>query len=334
MLRKISWLFTLAAIAAAALFVLGPQNAAAQSGDNGKRWVHIAGPITALDTTAQTVTINDPRKGSVTVNATPTTKIRVDENKNATLADLAVGDFAKALYDPATMNAAQIFVKRPRVAGPITALDATAMTVTLDDHKQGLVTLNVTPTTQIRVDENKNAAFADLAVGQLARATYDPSTMNALEIFAVNPGVNGVITAVDTTAQTVTINDHRTGPVTLNVTATTRLRVDDNENATLADLAVGQFARAAYNPGTLDALRIWAFNPKIAGSISALDETAQTVTIQPRFGAAVTLNVTANTKIMKHHVPIAFSDLKVGDKVFASYNPQTMEALRIEVKGK
>ena len=60
---------------------------------------------------------------------------------------------------------------------------------------------------------------------------------------------------------------------------------------------------------------------------------ANTVTIKRDHGDNVTLNVTANTTIkIEDHRTAALTDIKVGQKIQATYEKSTMNALKISVE--
>lgn len=72
---------------------------------------------------------------------------------------------------------------------------------------------------------------------------------------------------------------------------------------------------------------------KVKGTIAAVDPAAGTVTITPKNGGAdVTLNVDASTFIRRGGMPATLTDLQVGDRVKAKYDPATMLASRIDAK--
>ena len=58
---------------------------------------HYAGTLTAVDTAANTITVQTKKDGDKTVTIAPTTKIKKDK-KAATLADFAVGDKVNVSY--------------------------------------------------------------------------------------------------------------------------------------------------------------------------------------------------------------------------------------------
>lgn len=83
-----------------------------------------------------------------------------------------------------------------------------------------------------------------------------------------NSKVMGTITAVDTGLSTVTFQPATGSPVVVNVTATTKIEINDSENQTVTDLAnalaaataAGQtlVGKAVYSPTTMNAIEIEA----------------------------------------------------------------------------
>ncbi|MDL1897509.1 hypothetical protein FBQ82_14685, partial [Anaerolineae bacterium CFX7] len=101
------------------------------------------------------------------------------------------------------------------------------------------------------MDRDAPAALADLAVGMTVEAEYDAATWIAQEIEADDDAdddddddanyqeLEGVVTAVNLAAQTVTITPEGGGSaVTLNVTAETDIEINDVD-ATLAEIPIG-----------------------------------------------------------------------------------------------
>ena len=151
-------------------------------------------------------------------------------------------------------------------------------------------------------------------------------------------GVEGKITAVDTTAGTVTITSENGTSISLNVTDNTDIIVPGKESATITDLQAGANVESKYEVSTRNALYIKVVNPNSARvqgqitSVNATDATAGTVTITPQKGSPVTLSVTANTDLEiwgKQQAQI--TDLKVGDLAAAQYDTSTKEASQIRV---
>ncbi|HTM08280.1 MAG TPA: DUF5666 domain-containing protein [Verrucomicrobiae bacterium] len=157
-------------------------------------------------------------------------------------------------------NAIDIQAEGPEeaeVRGTIAAVGATTVTIT---PKAGGadVTVNVTADTLIAVSGSPVAITA-LAVGSPAEAEYDPTTLNAFRIEAENEvedaEVEGLITAIDTAAGTVTITDALANPITLFVDASTRIERNDAP-ATIFDLQINDPVKAEYNDVTLVANEI------------------------------------------------------------------------------
>jgi hypothetical protein len=95
---------------------------------------------------------------------------------------------------------------------------------------------------------------APLAINaQDAASTNSPSATTPAPAKKHGLSVRGKVTAVDTTAQTITVKD-----LTLNVTSTTKI-VKDGSPATLDDIKVDDAVRIAYkkdSAGKLDATYI------------------------------------------------------------------------------
>lgn len=166
--------------------------------------------------------------------------------------------------------------------------------------------------------------------------------------------IRGIIQdlAVDpeTGAQTVTIAFNEEHTITLTVTEDTEIEKDDNEEATFADLEVGDIAvKAFYDHETLEARKLVVRSPRpveIEGFVDAVDpdpENSQIgeITIIPieKFdgvsieGDPITLTVTPDTRLEKDDVDVFLSDLKEGDIVKkAIYDPQTHVALRLDIE--
>lgn len=67
----------------------------------------------------------------------------------------------------------------------------------------------------------------------------------------------------------------------------------------------------------------------IGGAIQSVDTQAKTVTVVARTGKTATLNVTADTKLMRDGTSATIDQLQAGDRVTAAYNPQSSNAIRI-----
>ncbi|MBI4671170.1 MAG: hypothetical protein HY741_05825 [Chloroflexi bacterium] len=241
---------------------------------------HISGVVAAVDTGAGTITIT-PNDGSadVTLIVTPTTEIEVND-EGATLADIQVGMPVRAEYNATTLEAFEIKAGEDdedegesKVKGTVAAVDTTASTITITpEDGSPAITLSVVADTEIEVND-EHGTLADIQVGMPVRAEYDPTTLVAFEIKAGEDDddqdeskVEGTVAAVDTTASTITITpEDGSADVTLNVTADTKIEVEDDDhaakaedegNGTLADIQVGAKVKAEYDPVTMNAHEI------------------------------------------------------------------------------
>lgn len=70
---------------------------------------------------------------------------------------------------------------------------------------------------------------------------------------------------------------------------------------------------------------------RVEGTLTALG--ASSVTITPRNGNAVTVQVTGSTKIERNGRHVPFTALKVGDRAEARFDPATGVATKVESVG-
>jgi hypothetical protein len=310
--------------------------------DKNRNGFNIIGTISAVDTTAGSLTITPKKGGADVVLKVDSTTMISRNNQTATLADLKMGDLVAARYDPTTMLAIMIRARlnAVQVIGTISAVDATAGTVSITPKKGGPdVMVKVDSTTMI-TRNRLTATLADLQMGDRVVARYDFATMLALKINAsvMLAHVEGTISIVDTSGSTVSITPKQGGPdVMLKVDSTTMIK-RNHQPAALADLQVGDSVEARYNPGSMLAVVIDVETGKksdltaLMGKISIVDTTGNTVSITPSQGGPdVMLKVDSTTKIELNDKPATLADLKVGDMVNTRYDPSSMLAASIEV---
>lgn len=145
-----------------------------------------------------------------------------------------------------------------KAKGLITAIDLNAGTVTLADKKSGAaLTVTVDEATRVRKNKDKSATLADLVVGDKAKVRYKSEGLTAKRIRATSPKARGEIVAIDFGAQLVSIRSKAGSVVTVLVDAETKLK-RNKDAAELADLQVGDRAKAKYDWMTMVAARIWA----------------------------------------------------------------------------
>lgn len=234
----------------------------------------VNGTVAEVDPVQSTLSVV-PNSGGTTITVTvgPSTVLKCDDS-TITLADIVPGDQVEVKYDLATLTAIKIEDKScggpvppvlAEVKGTVAAVDLGAQTVSVTPKNGGApVVLNVAPTTVI-TRNGLPATLADLQVGDSVEAKYDPSTSVAVKIEAktyvpapppsVTGKVEGTVTAVDTVASTISIQDRRGSVVTLAVDANTVIK-SGRQIITLADVVVGQRAEAKYDRNTLVAVKI------------------------------------------------------------------------------
>ncbi len=224
-------------------------------------WPYLAtikGTISAVNTGAGTVSIT-PKKGGadVVLNVDSTTVIKRSD-ATASLADLQVSDRVTAKYYPATFLAATIsaWPNLVTLKGTISGVDTGAGTLTVTPKYGGAdVVLHVDSSTTIKRN-GATASLADLKVGDLVEARYNPVTLLAANISAWPKIVVlwGTISGVDTGASTVTITPKYGGAdVVLNVDSKTIIS-RNHHSASLADLQVGDHVLGGYDQASMLAL--------------------------------------------------------------------------------
>jgi Domain of unknown function (DUF5666) len=319
-----------------ALALLGTPAAAAKAASRSHA-VRIAGMVSAVDTTAGTISITPRHAGAVTLTTNSQTRLSLD-GEPAKLADILVGGAARAVYDSATKLARRIDVRSApslaAVAGKVTAVTASSLTIAPEEGSP--VTLGTDAATRIVVDGAASTLSA-IVVGDQARAVYDRTTLVAAAIEAESPHhelaeIEGQVTAV--TASSLTLAPASGAPVTLGTKASTVV-ILDGAPSTLSAITVGDQARALYDTTTLIAAAIEAESPhhelaEIEGQVTAV--TASSLTIMPEEGAPVTIGTDASTVVILDLAPSTLSAIVVGDKARALYDTGTLIAIAIQAQ--
>jgi hypothetical protein len=316
---------------------------------------NIHGTIYAVNTTAGTITIT-PNEGGNNVMLKVNSSTTIQRNSSpVTLADLAATDLVEATYNSASMLASDIKAETnlAEIHGTIADIDTTANTITITPGWDFIknchdnIMLSVDSTTTIQRN-GASASLADLRIGDPVDASYNSVTLLAGDIKAGNNSsdIQGVISAIDTEANTVTITP---GLANFKASITKAdadvvLRVDDDtvitrngNSAGLDDLQVGDTVDATYDSVSMLASEIDAKNNNsvILGTISAIDTTANTVTIKPgendlrQCHDDITLNIGASTVVIRDLSIVTLADLQVGDAVMAKYDSVSMLASMI-----
>lgn len=248
-------LICVVAVLASSVSLAGPRQASRMA---------VCGTITAIDTTANTLTVTPPAPPAhsrfapltpVTFGVTPDTKIDLDRN-TVDITGLAVGELCEAALVKAadgSWSAVRVCAATPFVIGSLSGIDTGTNTITVQPpgwcgRKQvPAVQFQITDTTTI--DKNGSAAAADLLTGDIVRVSFlepaDPTTVaSAIKIEVLPYDFRGKVTAVDTTNGTITVQGGKT-TLTLNIDPNAKIVVS-RKTATLADVVVGSTAELDY----------------------------------------------------------------------------------------
>ena len=200
------------------------------------------------------IVITDAQQHDTTVELTSTTMIRKGDQA-ITSADLAIGDRVEvtAMQSGTMLNALLVKVEENEepqqplieVTGTIKSISSTQIVVT--DSQQHDTTFQIVATTVIRKGD-QSATPADLAVGDRVEVLgmANGATNTAVAIHADAPEmeedveVSGVVKSLGANSLVLTT---RSGDVTVNVDANTRIRKDDH-TIVLTDIKVGDPLKA------------------------------------------------------------------------------------------
>ncbi len=152
------------------------------------------GIIKELGTDSVIITMEEEEEGDITLGITPETVIRIEDGAAINFTDLQVGWQVEAKYDVTTLEAVEIEIdddeeegengdeEEVEVEGIITAIDSGNYMVTITTEEEGDIVVQVTPDTEIEMEDESTGVFADLHLGLHVEVEYDVSTMDALEI--------------------------------------------------------------------------------------------------------------------------------------------------------
>ncbi|MBI4289795.1 MAG: hypothetical protein HY671_15380 [Chloroflexi bacterium] len=132
--------------------------------------------------------------------------------------------------------------------------------------------------------------------------------------------VMGRITAIDAAAGTVTIKPRLGEPMTLKVSAATRIHKDNNERAALADLKVDDSVLVVrFDPDSKEIVRIVAKTPRLeseAGIVSAVNAAQKTVSIlTEKSKEPLLLTLDTSSQITRDGAAATLDKLAAGDVV-------------------
>jgi len=180
----------------------------------------------------------------------------------ATASEIAVGDtvrIAQKKNADGTFTVTGVAIVLPRVAGTVTAVDATTITIT--DRKGVKQTIHTNGATKYHTGDAAGTR-ADVTVGANIAAVGEQATdgsITATSVTVALPRVAGTITSVS--GDTITLTDRKGTKQTVHVTSDTKITVFGKGAATVADLRAGMLMGAQgrqRSDGSLDATTIGA----------------------------------------------------------------------------
>lgn len=341
MVRKYIGIF----VVALAVLIAGHADA---KGKKGGSLTTVQGTVYAVDVSGGTVTLQSNDGTLTSLNVIRNSKLKRN-NKKVTLLDLVLGDQATAQYD-ASSNTKQLSTTGAVVStlsGAVVGVKSGTGVVQLDRgsfgtnaHTRIIRNGEVSTLGTLTAQDHVVAHVKQGSSSQGSQSsTVSEGDDTAIDVTVEGPEeceIEGTITEIDLTANTVTISsEYDDWGVTVNITADTLIEIEGLETPTIGDLAVGQYVDVVYASDTQNAFRIEVENEEeqgyAEGPITAIDPVAGTITIDC-YGSPVTLFVTASTKIEKNDEVAVFTDLQVGDEGMAEYNTTTMIAKEIEVE--
>ncbi|MBI2866248.1 MAG: hypothetical protein HYX99_02665 [Chloroflexi bacterium] len=295
------------------------------------------GTVTALGTGSLTV---DTGQGPVSVTVDESTKFRLPGRESFSFSDLQVGDRLALLarVQGEALSALMVMVVPSQAlnrhrTGAIT--DIQGITITITDKDGNTLTLEVP------------GGAAGLALGQVVTSIvrHDPGT--GKPVAQALHQIGQVLERLGKDVREAEGKDGNRG----RGKDTERLRelLEDNVARHLGILQevlerVPEQARPHIQEAmehtrrghqeALRALNMSGPQIEVVGSIAAIDLAASTVTIQPRLGDPLVLQVTGNSRLHKDNLERAgLSDLAVGDTVLAvRFDPESKEVSRLVAK--
>lgn len=321
----------------ASIAVVTPANA-------GSKFKSATGTVYVIDDSSHTIMLKDSNGVVTTVNVTTKSKMTRNKKKSS-LGGLVLGDNATVVFDNSN-NIKQISTSGPAVvtvSGGVDDVNSGTGAVHFEngsfitDHTTRVVRNGKITSLNALTVFDKITAHLPAASSLSRSGEIEPGDDNAVDIQAEGPEeseVRGTIAAIGAT--TVTITPKSGGAdVTVNVTPDTLIALSGNAVA-IGDLIAGSPVEAEFDPITLNAFRIEVENEvedaEVAGTITAIDTTAGTVTISDGLGNPITLFVDASTRIERNDAAATLFDLQVNDPVKAEYNNVTLVANEIEVE--
>jgi len=219
-----------------------------------------------------------------------------------------------------------------QLEGILQNVDSLSGEVTVKLKDGGTVTFNLK---DVNV-ETLRKAIGNAALEAGSQVTLETDKDKKVKtVKARHAEVEGIIKSVDKVKKTVTISFPKGGDITLEVTETTKIEVEDDEAASFTSLGEGQEIEARYDVETKKALKLEIeeeeAKTELEGTITAINKDAKTVTILAKNGTEATYKVTASTRLELDGVR-TFDGLMPAMRVEAKVNRANNELIKLELE--
>jgi hypothetical protein len=288
------------------------------------RWSVLKGTVTEFDATTNTITITGRHGVPVAYTTTPATTYRIGHTAGST-SDVMVGERVELSLSSSTPETVtSVAIELSHVEGTVSAISET--TLSIRGRHGTTVSVTTSPSTTYKLS-GAASTFSAIAVGSKVVAVglsdSTPSTLAATAILINAPcaHVQGVVTAVNTTGNTITVERHHGVPVAYATTPTTTFFAGKTA-VTSSAVVVGEHVSLTLTtttPQTVTSILIHL--DAVVGTVSTITGTVLTVT--GRDGMTFTVNTSAATTYANGGTSSTFAAIAVGAKVAALGLPNT-----------
>ena len=252
---------TVAGFILLALFVALPLAAVACTSSEAEL---IEGILQNVDAVNGEITITTEDGKTVTLTIATDASVET-EGESSALEALEAGASVEVEVDEDGQVVQHIEARQAKVEGTIVEIEGNE--VTLESKRGRRATVLVTDRTRIELEDNFPGTLADLRLGAEVHIKFDPDSRVAFKIDTKEEEakIEGVVVEVD--RDEVTVETERGRRLTLLVTDSTRIELEEDFPGTLADLQVGVELEAKFDPVTRRAFKV---EVEEAGGISSL----------------------------------------------------------------
>ncbi len=221
----------------------------------------ISGKITITAINGSNLSLRTDDGWTRTITVTSDTTI-TKAGQTISVSDLKVGDeirFAEQRNSDGTYTITRIVVVVPTVAGVVTSVTDTTITITARDGTSQ--TIRTTASTTYKVGDAAGSR-SDIVAGAVIVAAGErgsDGTLTAATVVVVLPRVAGTVSAK--TGDSITIERRNGTTVVAHIASSTKITVRGVDNATLADVQVGMgiiVVGRQRADGSIDAVEVWA----------------------------------------------------------------------------